>query len=209
MIDLLQKGNEDAFVALIDRYQTTMLRLAMLYVPERAIAEDVVQDAWIGVLRGLKHFERRSSLKVWISRILINCAKTRALREKRSVPFSSLLGPDVILNEPTVDPGRFSPLDSPSPGAWTSLPANWNELPEERFLSQETHRQLVAAIQALPASQRTVLTLRDLEGWTSEEVCNVLDISESNQRVLLHRARAKVRQALERSFTEHETLKEK
>ena len=204
LIEMLRNGDEDAFVSLIERHHRTMLRLAMIYVSEAAVAEDVVQEAWLGVLRGLNRFEGRSSLKTWIFRILTNCAKTRALREKRSVTFSSLSDPEVNFDEPAVDPDRFLPPDSPAPGGWISPPANWDEIPEKRFLSQETHTYIISAIAALPSGQRTVITLHDIEGWPSGEICNVLGISETNQRVLLHRARSKVRRALEQYFDEHE-----
>ena len=204
LIEMLRNGDEDAFVSLIERYHTTMLRLAMIYVSERVVAEDVVQEAWLGVLRGLDRFEGRSSLKTWIFRILTNCAKTRALRERRSVTFSSLSDLEVNFDEPAVDPDRFLPADSRTPGHWVSPPANWDEIPEERFLSQETHACIISAIEALPPGQRTVITLHDIESWASKEICSVLAISETNQRVLLHRARSKVRRALEQYLDEHE-----
>jgi RNA polymerase sigma-70 factor (ECF subfamily) len=204
LIEMLRNGDEGAFVSLVERYHTTMLRIAMIYVSERAVAEDVVQEAWLGVLQGLNRFEGRSSLKTWIFRILTNCAKTRALREKRSVTFSSLSDLEVNFDEPAVDPDRFLPPDSQTPGHWVSFPANWDEIPEKRFLSQETHACIISSIEALPPGQRTVITLHDIEGWPSEEICNVLGISETNQRVLLHRARSKVRRALEQYFDEHE-----
>ncbi len=204
LIEMLRNGNEDAFIFLIDRYRATMLRLAMIYVPEYAVAEEVVQEAWLGVLQGLNRFEGRSSLKTWIFRILTNCAKTRALRERYSIPFSSLSDPEVNFDEPAVDPDRFLPSDSQLPGQWVSLPANWDEIPEKRLLSKETYACIVLATEALPPSQRAVITLHDIEGWASEDICNVLGISETNQRVLLHRARSKVRRALEQYFDGNE-----
>src|SRR5258708_1987044 len=179
-----------------------MLHLAMIYVPERAIAEEIVQEAWVGVLEGLNRFEGRSSLKTWIFHILTNCAKTRALRERRSVPFSSLPELDLDLDEPAVDPDRFLPAGSQEPGHWASLPANWNDMPENRLLSEETIACILSATEALSPAQHAVITLHDIEGWTAEEICNILDISETNQRVLLHRARSKVRRALEQYFEE-------
>jgi RNA polymerase sigma-70 factor, ECF subfamily len=203
LIEKLRSGNEGAFVSLIDHYHTAMLRLAMAYVPVQSVAEEVVQEAWLGVLKGLQRFEGRSSLKTWIFRILTNCAKTRAVREGRSVPFSSLPDFDTDVAEPAVDPDRFLPADHPkAPGQWASFPSNWDDIPENRLVSQETFMRIEAAIQALPAHQRTVITLRDIDGWTAEETCNFLDISEANQRVLLHRARSKVRRALEQYFEE-------
>jgi RNA polymerase sigma-70 factor (ECF subfamily) len=204
LIELLRNGNEDAFVSLIEQYHTPMLRLAMIYVPERAVAEEVVQEAWMGVLEGLNRFEGRASLKTWIFRILTNCAKTRSLHERRSVPFSSLADLETNVDEPAVDADRFLPADSSLPGRWASVPANWDDMPEQQLLSEETAAYLRSATEALPPSQRIVLTLHDIEGWTSEEICNVLGISETNRRVLLHRARSKVRRALEQYFDEKE-----
>ena len=206
LIEMLRNGNEDAFIFLIDRYRTTMLRLAMIYVPEHAVAEEVVHEAWLGVLQGLNRFDGRSSLKTWIFRILTNCAKTRALRERHSVPFSSLSDLEVNFDEPTVDPDRFLPSDSQLPGQWASLPAAWDEIPEKRLLSKETYACIMSATDALPPSQRTVITLHDIEGWASEDICNVLGITDKNQRVLLHRARSKVRRALEQYFDENEGM---
>jgi RNA polymerase sigma-70 factor (ECF subfamily) len=197
LVDALRAGDEAAFETLIDRYHTPLLRLAMLYVPSRAVAEEVVQETWLGVLQGLPRFEGRSSLKTWIFRILANRARTRGQREGRSIPFSSIVSPESDANEPAVDADRFFPAEHVSAGHWTSRPQNWEALPEERLINQETRAQIQQAIDALPASQCEVITLRDIEGWTSEEICNVLEISETNQRVLLHRARSKVRRALE------------
>ena len=202
LVEMLRNGDESAFVSLVERYQTTMLHLALIYIPERAVAEEIVQEAWVGVLEGLNRFKGRSSLKTWIFRILTNCAKTRAVRERRSVPFSSLSDTDGDLDEPAVDPDRFLPADSQTPGHWASLPANWNDMPENRLLSEETMACILSATEALPPSQQAVITLHDIEGWAAEEICNVLAISETNQRVLLHRARSKVRRALEQYFEE-------
>ena len=163
-----------------------MLRVARMYVGSRAVAEEVVQEAWVAVLNGIGRFEGRSSLKTWIFRILTNIAKTRGQREGRSIPFSSL-APD---DEHAVDPDRFA-----EDGAWASPPRSFG--PEERLLSDETMAVVEAAIAKLPASQAIVISMRDVDGFSAEEACNALDISETNQRVLLHRARSKVRQALE------------
>ena len=202
LIEQLRNGNEDAFVALIDRYAPAMLRLAMVYVRTSAVAEEVVQETWLGILEGLGHFEGRSSLKTWMFRILTNCAKTRAQREGRSMPFSSLEDSDPDHAEHAVDPDRFLPGDHRWPGGWVSFPSNWEEMPEDRMLSQETYACIMQAIEALPPNQRVIITLRDIEGWTSEETCAFLGISEVNQRVLLHRARSKVRRVLEEYFEE-------
>ena len=186
-----------AFQMLVERYSPSMLRIAMLYTPTRAVAEDVVQETWLGVLQGLDRFEGRSSLKTWIFRILTNRAKTRGQRERRSIPFSSFADAEAEGSEPAVDPSRFTGESDRYPHEWASPPASWNDVPEDRLLSVETLQKVSEAIARLPDAQRTVITLRDVEGWGSVEVCNFLDISETNQRVLLHRARAKVRRALE------------
>ena len=154
----------------------------------------------MGVLHGLDRFEGRSSLKTWIFRILTNRAKTRAQREGRSVPFSSLAEFTTEFQEPAIEPERFHRSDHQWPGGWVSFPRSWEEIPEERILSQETMTRIQEAIDSLPVGQREVITLRDIEGCTSEEVCDLLSVSEANQRVLLHRARCKVRRALERYF---------
>jgi RNA polymerase sigma-70 factor (ECF subfamily) len=198
LVDSLRAGDESAFEMLIERYHAPLLRLAMFYVPSRAVAEDVVQETWLAVLQGLARFEGRSSLKTWIFRILANRARTRGQREGRSVAFSDLATAEAGASELSVDADQFWPADHPSwANIWVSYPRNWNELPEDRLLSRETLDRVEAAIAALPPSQREVIRLRDVEGWSSEEVCNVLEISESNQRVLLHRARAKVRRDVE------------
>lgn len=202
IVEALRSGNEAAFVSLIDRYHASMLRLAMVFVPSQAVAEEVVQEAWMGVLQGLNRFEGRSSLKTWIFRILTNCAKTRAQREGRSVPFSSLPEFNSDLPEPAVDPERFRGPDQQWPGRWVLFPRSWDEIPEERILSQETFACIQEAIDDLPPSQRQVITLRDIEGWASDEICTLLSVSEANQRVLLHRARSRVRRALEKYFEE-------
>src|SRR6266487_1890207 len=201
-VEALRSGNEAAFVSLIDRYHASMLRLAMIFVPSQAVAEEVVQEAWMGVLQGLSRFEGRSSLKTWIFRILTNCAKTRAQREGRSVPFSSLPEFNSELAEPAVEHERFRGPDQQWPGHWISFPRSWDEIPEERILSQETLTRIHEAIDGLPYGQREVITLRDIEGWPSDETCNLLGVSEANQRVLLHRARSRVRRALEKYFEE-------
>ena len=191
----LRAGDERVFRELVETYHASLIRVALLYVRTRAVAEEVVQDTWIGVLRSLPRFEGRSSLRTWIFRILANQARTRAKREARSVPFSSLAGDD---DSPAVDPDRFLAADHPAfPGHWTAPPQSWAARPEEELLARETRERVLAAIEALPPSQRAVISLRDVDGWSSEDVCDLLQISEGNQRVLLHRARSKVREALE------------
>jgi RNA polymerase sigma-70 factor (ECF subfamily) len=200
LIAALRRGDEPAFMELVERYQPAMLRIARMYLADRTAAEEAVQEAWLGVLRGLPNFAGRSSLKTWIFRIVANRAKTRATRGDRSIPFSALN--DIAGGEPAVDPDRFFPADHEWQGGWASPPQSWESLPEGRLLAAETREQIRAAVEALPPQQRTVIALRDIEGWSSQEVRNVLDIGETNQRVLLHRARAKVRSALERYLKE-------
>jgi RNA polymerase sigma-70 factor (ECF subfamily) len=199
LLTALRRGDEAAFQTLFEKYHTSLVRLATIYANDRAAAEEVAQDTWIGVLKGLDRFEGRSSLKTWIFTILINRAKTRGQRDSRSLPFSALVSEETDSDEPTVEPGRFiSPQESlEAAGHWRERPRNWDDLPEAHILSQETGSQLRAAIATLPPVQRQVITLRDVDGFSAEEVCNILEISETNQRVLLHRARAKVRKALE------------
>ncbi|MGH2535120.1 MAG: RNA polymerase sigma factor [Thermomicrobiales bacterium] len=193
----LRAGDEAAFAALIDRYQASLVRLAMLYVPNRPAAEDVVQETWLGVLQGIGRFEARSSLKTWLFRILINRAKRRGAREHRSIPFSVAWGIDADQGVAAVEPECFHPRGHRWAGHWTSFPTSWEDLPEERLVSREARTRIDEVIAGLPPGQREVITLRDVEGWGSAEVCNALGISETNQRVLLHRARSKVRRALE------------
>ncbi len=198
LVDALLQGDGDAFAWLLDTYDAPLRRLARMYVATDAVAEDVVQDTWVGVIRGLERFERRSSLKTWLFRVLMNIARTRGVREHRMVPFSSAPGALDEGADPAVDPSRFLPLDDPrQPGAWAAPPVPWDEQPESTLLAKETLAGVGSAIAALPPAQREVITLRDVEGWSAAEVCNALEISETNQRVLLHRARAKVRQACE------------
>ena len=190
----LLAGDEEAFAKLVREWHSSLLRVAQIFVPSRAVAEEVVQETWLRVLGALDRFEGRSSLKTWVFRILVNTAKTRAQREGRSIPFSALQDAARV-PEAAVEPERFLPDDHPRhPGGWASPP---RDLPEERLLAAETRDVIAAAIEQLPANQRAVISLRDVEGWSSEEVRNALDISEVNQRVLLHRARSRVRGALE------------
>jgi RNA polymerase sigma-70 factor (ECF subfamily) len=180
---------------LVDEYGAALLRVERMYVPSTAVAEEVVQETWIGVLKGIDRFEARSSLKTWIFRILTNIAKTRGERERRSVPFSSAAG--AAADEPSVDPDRFLPAGDERARGWALGPVPWPG-PEESLLSGETREVILQAIDQLPPSQREVITLRDVEGWSSEDVRNAMEITETNQRVLLHRARSTVRGAIER-----------
>jgi RNA polymerase sigma-70 factor (ECF subfamily) len=189
LLDALRVGDERAFEALVDRYGPSLLRLAQLYVSSRSVAEEVVQETWLAVVTGIERFEGRSSLKTWLFRILTNKAKTRGQREGRTLPFSSLAS-DGDEDQTAVAVERFA-----RGGAWATPPRG---VPEERLLAGETRARVEQAISALPPNQRAVITLRDVEGLSAEEACNVLGLSETNQRVLLHRARAKVRTALER-----------
>ncbi len=194
----VRAGDERAFTTLVDKYGPSLLRVAMLFVSTPAVAEEVVQDTWLAVLTGLERFEGRSSFKTWLFRILSNKAKTRGRRESRTLPFSSLAA-DGDGDEPAVGADRFLGQDRRHAGHWAAPP---RAVPEERLLAGEARRTIEDAIAALPAKQRAVITLRDLEGLSAEEACNVLDLSETNQRVLLHRARAKVRAAFERYLEE-------
>lgn len=190
----LRDGDEQAYLELVERYHAPLVRLAALHVPDRETAEEVVQEAWIGVIRGLHRFEGRSSLRTWLFRIVTYQATSRGRRERRHVPLSALLDDGDV--GPTVDPSRF--LDAGRwAGHWAEPPADWGADGEARALAAETQALVAAAIEGLPAAQRLVITLRDVRGWPSEEVCKALDITPGNQRVLLHRARARVRAALE------------
>jgi RNA polymerase sigma-70 factor, ECF subfamily len=195
LVQRLRDGDESAFVELIDRYGAMMLRVAQMYVRDRATAEEVVSETWEAVIKGIDRFEERSSLKTWIFRILTNRAKTRGQRDGRMVPFSALAGAAIDPDEPAVDADRFLGPDSPTPGAWATPPVAW---PEERLLEKETLDVIEMTIAQLPEAQRQVILLRDVDGWTPMEVADVLGITDGNQRVLLHRARSKVRAALER-----------
>jgi RNA polymerase sigma-70 factor, ECF subfamily len=201
LLDALRHGDERAYVALVRRYGGLMERVALGYVRTPAVAEEVVQETWCAVLTGIERFEGRAALKTWLFRILTNRAKTRGQREARTVPLSSLSREDD--DGPTVDPDRFLPADHPRwPGHWATGPAPWSTLPHERLLAREVRAHVREAIEALPQRQQAVVVLRDVEGWPPEEVCEALDLSEGNQRVLLHRARSKVRAELERYFAE-------
>ena len=197
LVAALRSGDEAAFAQLLDAYGGAMRRLALGFVHNAAVADEVVQEAWLGVLRGIGRFEGRSSLKTWIFRILTNTAKTRAEREGRSLPFSSLAPDDLETGEPSVDPDRFLGEGERWQSHWVSSPRRFDDLPEGRLLSREAIGIVQSVVEKLPEAQRVVLTMRDIVGFASEEVCDALGISEVNQRVLLHRARTRVRQALE------------
>jgi len=192
VIARLRAGDEQVFEALVARHYATMMAVARTYVRSRAVAEEVVQETWLGVLQGLDRFEGRSSLKTWMIAILVNKAKTRGLREGRSVPFSALEG-----DERAVSPERFRGPGETYPGHWRASPSSWSAGPDVVTQDRETLRVALRAISELPPVQQSVIRMRDLEGSSSEDVCSVLDISAANQRVLLHRARSRVRAALE------------
>jgi RNA polymerase sigma-70 factor (ECF subfamily) len=196
LVAALRNGQESAFSELIDRYQSSMLSLAQRYVRSRTIAQEVVQETWLSVLKGIDRFEQRSSLKTWLFRILVNQAKSRGIRESRNVPFSALDGEG---SEPAVESERFFDRHHERwPGHWAAYPSSWSDIPEQRLLSRETLECLKDSIRALPERQRIVVTMRDVEGWSPEEVCGALEITDANQRILLHRARSKLRRELER-----------
>jgi RNA polymerase sigma-70 factor (ECF subfamily) len=193
LVAALKRGDEATFATLVDAWSPGLMRMAQMFVRDRAVAEEVVQETWIAVLRGIDRFEGRSSLKTWVYRIVMNTAKTRAQREARSIPFSAAAGGD----EPSVDPDRFLGPEHRQHGGWSLGPGEW-PTPEEELLSGETREVIMRAIDELPESQRAVITMRDVEGLPSDAVAAALEITEGNERVLLHRARSKVRRAIER-----------
>jgi RNA polymerase sigma-70 factor (ECF subfamily) len=186
----VRSGDEAVFAQLLNEWSRSMLLLARTYVSTDASAEEVVQDTWLAVIRGIDRFEGRSSLRTWVYRILVNTAKKRGVREVRTVPWSSVAGG--ADDGPTVDPSSFRGAGDPYPGGWWSFPPEWRS-PEDPVLADEVRTQVRIALDALPERQRVVVTLRDVLGHTSDEVCHLLEISGANQRVLLHRGRAAVR----------------
>lgn len=198
LIAALRAGDESAFEDLVERLHPSLVRVARLYVSSDAVAQEVAQETWLGVLNGLDRFEERSSLRTWIFRILANIAKTRGMREGRSVPFSAAGAED---GEAAVDPDRFIPAEAERAARhWAIPPAVWSTEPDERLLAGEVRTLIFRTIETLPPNQRAAIVLRDVEGWSADEVRNELGVGETNQRVLLHRARSKVRQALEDYF---------
>ena len=193
----LRAGDERVFSALVDRWTGVMLRLALSHVESRAIAEEVVQEAWLTVLRSLGRFEGRSSLRTWVLGIVVNLARSRARAERRSIGWSESGGP-------VVDSTRFLAADHPRwPHHWAMEPITWGT-PEQELLAEETRKVILDAVDGLPPAQREVLVLRDLEGAPAADVCNILGLTDTHQRVLLHRARSRVRNALERYFAARE-----
>jgi RNA polymerase sigma-70 factor (ECF subfamily) len=194
----LRAGDEATFARLVDAWSASMVRLARSYVSTMDSADEVVQDTWLAVIQGVEAFEGRASLKSWVYRILVNKAKNRGVRESRTVPWSGV-SPDAEDAGPTVDPSRFQDANGDYPGHWREFPAPW-PTPEDALLAGEVRQVIGEALDTLPARQRTVLTLRDIDGHSSAEVCAMLEITAENQRVLLHRARAAVRTRLEIYF---------
>ena len=196
LLDLLRQRDEMAFTQLVEQYHASLVRLARLFVHDERVAEELSQETWIAVLNGVDQFEGRSSLKTWIFTILTNKAKTRSRGENRTFVFSDF--EEEIFESSTVPPERFRDASAgASVNHWAVKPSSWAGIPEEKVLSEETLRLIRRTIEGLPDNQRAVITLRDIEECSSQEICNILGISESNLRVLLHRARARVREALE------------
>jgi RNA polymerase sigma-70 factor (ECF subfamily) len=183
----LRSGDERAFVSLVERYHEPMLHLAASFVPSRAVAEEVVQDTWLALLRGLEGFEGRSSLKTWLFRILVNRAISAGVRERRSIPVDDM--------GPVVDASSFV-----AGGSWRVPPEPWADQVDDKVIAAKIAARILAAIDELPVQQRAVVTLRDVQGLSSGEVCAVLDISDGNLRVLLHRGRSKLRQVIGSEF---------
>jgi RNA polymerase sigma-70 factor, ECF subfamily len=194
IVERLRAGDESAFRDLVRRHHAAMVRFAQTFVPSRAVAEEVAQEAWLGVIKGIDKFEGRSTLSTWIFRIVANVARTRGERERRTIPAMSLTE-ELAGEVPSVPSSRFT--GPRGRGAWAQPPAHWSELPDERVLSESTFQRVRAVASQLPETQRQVFVLRDVQGWSSAEVCSLLDLTEVNQRVLLHRARSRVRAALE------------
>lgn len=205
LVARLRAGDEAAFADIVDAWSPMMLRMARTFVSTDASAQEVVQEAWLAVLSGLDRFEGRSTLRTWAFRILSNIGKTRGVRESRSVPWSSLPPAEV---GPTVDASRFRGPDDEWPGHWTpvGVPRAWQPSPEDATLAGEIRREVARALEDLPARQRAVVSLRDVHGLSADEVCDALGLSAANQRVLLHRGRARVREALETYYQGREPV---
>jgi RNA polymerase sigma-70 factor (ECF subfamily) len=201
LIERLKARDEIAFVELVERYYGYLFPLANFYVSDKAVAEEIVQDAWMAVLKGIDRFEGRASFKTWISRIVMNLARTRGVRESRMVTFAQFTDNEAGRSESAVDPSQFQIATDDYPDHWSVAPRSWNADPETQLLTSETMMVLNDAVGLRPEAQRLVLTMRDVNGYTPEEVCNILSISETNQRVLLHRARSKVRGMVENHYS--------
>jgi len=197
LVGRLRAGDEHAFTELVRREHPALVRLARAHVADRDTAEEIVQEAWIAVIRGIDRFEGRSSLRTWICRIVTYRAMTRGARERRSVPFSAFAEREAAGNLPSADPSRFQGPDSRYPGHWADPPDAWGD-GELHVLGEELQRLVASTLESAPPAQRLVMQLRDVAGWTSEEVCDALGITPGNQRVLLHRARSYLRAEVER-----------
>jgi RNA polymerase sigma-70 factor (ECF subfamily) len=195
LVRSLRDGDEATFVRLVDAWGAVMLRVALVHVSSRAVAEEVVQESWVTVLCQLARFEGRSSLRTWVLGIVVNVARSRGRAERRCTPTGAALDAP----GPLIAGGRFRPLDDEWPRHWAIGPTPW-PTPEEELLAGETRRVILNAIAQLPPAQREVLILRDIEGLPAQETCNMLTIGDTNQRVLLHRARSRVRKAIEDYF---------
>jgi RNA polymerase sigma-70 factor (ECF subfamily) len=205
LVQALRDGDEQAFAGLVDELTGPLTRLALAHVPSRAVAEEVVADTWLAVITGIDRFEGRSALRTWIFQILLNQARTRGVREKRTLPFAYFRRrAEEGRDEPAVEPERFHRRGEDA-GGWARPPIDWGD-PSEKLASDEARDVMLRAIADLPPRQREVLTLRDIQGYTAEEARNALGVSETNQRVLLHRARSKVRAALEEHFEAEEAV---
>lgn len=203
LVERLRAGEQAAFAELVQRYSGAVMRLAGVYAPTTAVAEEVAQETWVGVLRGLERFERRSSFRTWLVQIALNQARTRGERERRTIPFASFADREIADDAPAVDPERFLGADHDRwPHHWATPPRRWDESPDRHAESAETLARVREAIERLPPAQRVVITLRDMYGCEPAEVCNALDLTETNQTVLLHRARSRVRSDLESYFTD-------
>ena len=197
LVAALRAGDESAFREVVAGYHGAMMRLASFHVSSRAVAEEVVQETWLAVVKGLDRFEGRSSFKTWVFTILANQARSRGARDHRIVPFSSLEDDEQTLGVPGE---RFQSPTDRWPGHWSEPPSPWTDVPAAAVESKDTRTLIFDAIRSLPPQQKEVMALRDVEGWSAEAVCSALSLSEANQRVLLHRARGKVRAVLEQNL---------
>ena len=203
LVAALRAGDESAFREVVTGYHGAMMRLASFHVSSRAVAEEVVQETWLAVVKGLDRFEGRSSFKTWVFTILANQARSRGARNHRIVPFSSLEGDEQTLGVPGE---RFQSPTDRWPGHWSEPPSPWTDVPADALEGKETRTLIFDAIRSLPPQQREVMALRDVEGWSAEAVCSALSLTEANQRVLLHRARGKVRAVLEQNLPRAVTI---
>jgi RNA polymerase sigma-70 factor, ECF subfamily len=195
VVEALRRGDERAFRDVVSRHHGGLVRVARTFVGSTAVAEEVAQDTWLAMIDGIDRFQGRSSLSTWLYAIVVNKARTRGVRDARHVSFDPQDPSDAPWR--SVDPGRFD-VGGEYSGHWNQEPVDWRTLPEAVLLANETRAVIDRAIAALPPAQQAVITLRDVEGFATPEVCEIVGVSEANQRVLLHRARSRVRAALER-----------